>query len=523
MFGAHGNIKGKIQMIQINSISFSFGAQILFNDFSLSTNAKCACIAGNNGVGKSTLLKLAAGILEPSSGKIKVSGETIYVEQECGEIPQSVFSSFWSADNEARKFYSMLGVTEEKISRWENLSGGEKKCIQIAAALAENPAALFLDEPSNHLDGENKQKIIFALKNSRAQILLVCHDREFADALCEQTIFLFRESETFDGGEDKVCAKIYNANLSGALELRGAEFSSLQNEWQDANQNSQKIKNAVERWRQESARSAGRVKKSALKKNDHDAKSKIDAARVSGKDRTAGDTQARFESLLARANERRDKTQRPLSKKSGFAFLKSDADFDSANRFGASGVPENILHFPQKILENGKRVEPFDIKRGARIAVIGKNGSGKTLLVKAILHEAQKSGRAKNVFYLPQVTDDDFRKTLCEKFDSLSDAEKGAVLSTLYRLNSNPDSLAERENIFEASPGEIRKIALAMSLCQNPPYLYILDEPTNHLDLESVLALENALENLSAALVIVSHDKVFLENVLSEDFFSISL
>ena len=91
-------------MIQINSISFSFGAQILFNDFSLSTNAKCACIAGNNGVGKSTLLKLAAGILELSSGKIKASGETIYVEQECGEIPQSVFSSFWSADNEARKF-----------------------------------------------------------------------------------------------------------------------------------------------------------------------------------------------------------------------------------------------------------------------------------------------------------------------------------------------------------------------------------------------------------------------------------
>ena len=126
----------KIKMIQINSISFSFGAQILFQDFSLATNAKCACIAGNNGVGKSTLLKLAAGILEPHSGTIKISGETIYVEQECDEIPQSVFSSFWGGDNEARKFYSMLGVTEEKISHWEELSGGEKKCIQIAASLA---------------------------------------------------------------------------------------------------------------------------------------------------------------------------------------------------------------------------------------------------------------------------------------------------------------------------------------------------------------------------------------------------
>lgn len=512
-------------MIQINSISFSFGGQILFQNFSLATNAKCACIAGNNGIGKSTLLKLAAGILRPSSGKIKISGDAIYVEQECREIPQSVFSSFWGGDNEARKFYSVLGVSEEKISRWEELSGGEKKCVQIAAALAENPAVLFLDEPSNHLDGETKQKIIFALKKSAAQIVLVCHDREFADALCEQTIFLFRESEAFADGEDKVCAKIYNSNLSRALELRAEEFSSLKNEWQDANQNSRKIKNAVEKWRQESARSSGCVKKSAIEKGDHDAKSKIDMARLSGKDRTAGDTHARFESLLARANERRDKIKKPLSKKSGFAFSNAGMDFETSNRFGARDIPENILQFPKTILANGKTVESFCIRRGARIALVGKNGSGKTLLVKAILQEAKEKGRAENIFYLPQITDENFRERLCENFDLLSDEEKGAVLSTLYRLNSNPDSLAERENIFDASPGEIRKIAIAMSLCQRPPYLYILDEPTNHLDLESVLALEDALKNLSAALVIVSHDEAFLKNVLlfHKDFFSISL
>ncbi|MCM1225140.1 MAG: ATP-binding cassette domain-containing protein [Lachnospiraceae bacterium] len=512
-------------MIQINSISFSFGGQILFQDFSLATNAKCACIAGNNGIGKSTLLKLAAGILEPSSGKIKISGDSIYVEQECAEIPQGVFSSFWGGDNEARKFYSMLGVSEEKISRWEELSGGEKKCVQIAAALAENPAALFLDEPSNHLDGKTKQKIIFALKNSSAQIILVCHDREFADALCEQTIFLFRESEAFSGGEDKICAKIYDSNLSRALELRDAEFSSLQNEWQDANQNAKKVKTAAEKWRQEAARSSGRVKKSAIGKGDHDAKRKIDMARLSGKDRTAGDTQARFETLLARTNERRDKIKRLLAKKSGFSFSKAGADFETSNRFGANNIPENILQFPKTILANGKCVESFCIRRGARIALVGKNGSGKTLLIKAILQEAKEKGRAENIFYLPQITDEKFCKSLCEKFNLLSDEEKGAVLSTLYRLNSNPDSLAERENIFDASPGEIRKIAIAMSLCQTPPYLYILDEPTNHLDLESVLALEDALKNLSAALVLVSHDEAFLKNVLllHKDFFSIFL
>lgn len=137
---------------------------------------------------------------------------------------------------------------------------------------------------------------------------------------------------------------------------------------------------------------------------------------------------------------------------------------------------------------------------------------------------SEGKGRAENIFYLPQITDEKFRESLCEKFNLLSDEEKGAVLSTLYRLNSNPDSLAERENIFDASPGEIRKIAIAMSLCQTPPYLYILDEPTNHLDLESVLALEDALKNLSAALVLVSHDEAFLKNVLllHKDFFRFS-
>lgn len=513
-------------MIQVNSLSFSFGGQILFEDLSFATSAKCVCIAGNNGIGKSTLLKLIAGLLPPALGKIKCDGQAIYAAQECSEIPQSVYTNFWSGDNEARKFYSMLGVTEEKIARWENLSGGEKKCIQIASALAENPAALLLDEPSNHLDGATKEKIIFALKNSSAQIMLVCHDRDFADALCDQTIFLYRESETFSGGQDKICAKIYNSNLSRALELRAKEFSSLKSEWNQANSNLQKTKNAAEKWQREAESSANRLKKNSADKNDRDAKRKIDVARVSGKDRTAGDTKARMDTRLAAATQTRDNIKKPLSKKSGFSFSPSSSSNYSGNS-GAAGfndIPENILQVPQTPLANGKTVDAFTIRRAARIAITGKNGSGKTLLVKALIEQAEKQNRAQSIFYLPQIAGAEFKNALSKKFDSLRDDQKGQVLSTLYRLNSNPDSLTERQEISDASPGELRKVAIAMSLCQTPPpYLYILDEPTNHLDLESVIALEDALKNLEAALVIISHDGAFLKNILGKEFTEINM
>ena len=120
--------------LQITNLYFSYPTShtTLFEDFSLQFYEGWTCIAGSNGCGKSTLLKLIAGLLSPDNGRIFTGGSTasnstIYCPQETSEIPENLYSVFWSDDNEVRRFFFMLHVTEEMLSRYDSLSGGEKK------------------------------------------------------------------------------------------------------------------------------------------------------------------------------------------------------------------------------------------------------------------------------------------------------------------------------------------------------------------------------------------------------------
>ena len=123
--------------IQISNLYFSYYSSnsTLFEDFSIQFFDGWTCIAGSNGCGKSTLLKLIAGLLEPDSGKISDLG-VIYCPQETADIPENLYTAFWSNDNEVRRFFSRLCVTEEMLERYDTLSGGEKKRIQIGCAPA---------------------------------------------------------------------------------------------------------------------------------------------------------------------------------------------------------------------------------------------------------------------------------------------------------------------------------------------------------------------------------------------------
>ena len=131
-------------MITLQDISFSYpdSAETLFDGFSvtLGGTSRWTCIAGANGCGKTTLLKLIAGIIPPLSGIIQCD-PAVYCAQNSTELPDTVYASFWDADNETRRFFSLLGIVAEQLDRWETLSGGEKKRIQIACALAEHPSS----------------------------------------------------------------------------------------------------------------------------------------------------------------------------------------------------------------------------------------------------------------------------------------------------------------------------------------------------------------------------------------------
>ena len=507
--------------IQITKLNFSYPESNanLFEDFSLQIAEGWTCVAGSNGCGKSTLLKLIAGLLVPDGGKIvcgnagakagavgPAAGEMIYCAQETAEPPENLFAAFWSDDNEARKFFSRLCVTEEMLERYETLSGGEKKRIQIACALAERPAVLLLDEPTNHLDAKTARMICEALGDFGGTGIIVSHDRAFADSLCARTVYLYNEAAAFAGGRDCVVYDSYPCGLTKALELRQSGADQSRGEWERLN-----AKAAAERGRSaaleaQNQKAKARLSKKTIDSRDHDAQRKIDTARILGKDRSTGDAKARLETQIRQTESERDSVKKALRRKEGFALSQSDYS--------------KPLAVDEAVLEAGSyklKIPRVEIKRGTKIALTGENGAGKSLFVRHVISLLEKAGRANEVLYLPQEISDEQRDAIFGELDGLEESERGEVLSTLYRLGSEPERLEGLKRGDNLSPGELRKLMIALAV-QKPLSLLVLDEPTNHMDITSVVALENALAALDCAMIVVSHDKAFLQKVCNASF-----
>lgn len=498
-------------LLQIEKLYFSYPTTPanLFEDFSLQFYDGWTCLAGSNGCGKSTLLKLIAGSLLPDSGRIFTgatisNNDIVYCPQETSQIPENIYSVFWSDDNEIRRFFSMLHVSEEMLERYDTLSGGEKKRIQIASALAEKPAILLLDEPTNHLDGVTVEMISRTLSLFTGIGIMVSHDRSFADSLCTHTVYLYNEARSISGGRDCIACQTYPGGLSKALELREQNADSSRAQWNKLNSKASSEKERSRQLALENERSKSRLSKKKIDPADHDAKRKMDVARLGGKDRTTGDAKAHLENQIKRTEDARDSIQKSLKRKEGFSIESSDycktiiieeKDLVVGDSIGEGNT--YTLHIPR-----------LEIAPGEKLALTGQNGSGKSLFIKHVISELEKLGRIKEVMYLPQEISQEEAKQIFEDFNKLEDDERGEVLSTLYRLGSEPESL-QKENL---SPGELRKLMISLAV-QKPLSLLILDEPTNHMDITSVLALENALASLSCSLLLVSHDKAFLSKV----------
>ncbi len=499
--------------LQIQKLYFSYPTShvTLFEDFSLQFYDGWTCVAGSNGCGKSTLLKLIAGLLLPDSGKISgagvgdaTCGGIIYCPQETAEVPENLYSVFWSDDNEVRRFFSLLHVTEEMIGRYDSLSGGEKKRIQIACALADRPSVLLLDEPTNHLDQGTVQMITDTLALFSGTGIMVSHDRSFSDSLCKRTVYLYNEARAFSEGRDCVVCETYPGGLTKALELRQQNAAHNRGEWERLDSKASAEKQRSQKLAEENEHSRNRLAKKSIDPNDHDAKRKIDVARLGGKDRSTGDAKAHLDNQISRTEASRDAIKKSLQRKEGFSVVATGfakAIVIEETEIRASEEEDSYrLHIPRIV-----------INPDSKIALTGQNGTGKTLFIKHLISELEKAERTKEVMYLPQEIPAAQEEEILADFAALEDAERGAVLSTLYRLGSEPENLQQGS----VSPGELRKLMISLAV-ERPLSLLILDEPTNHMDITSVLALENALSAISCALLVVSHDRAFLSKVTNE-------
>ena len=460
----------------------------LLADLALGLGPGWTGVVGANGSGKTTLLRLAVGQLEPTAGAIETPGDARYCPQRTDDLPAELADLLQSPDPTACRLAGRLELGDDWTARWETLSHGERKRAQIAVALWRAPEVLAIDEPTNHLDRAGREVLAAALGSFRGIGLLVSHDRELLDQLCHQCLFVEPPRvRLFAGGytQARLQAEQEDDHARRRYEQAGAERKRLERE--------------AARRREAAYRADRKRSKRGIAKRDHDAKAKIDQARVTGKDAVAGKLLRQIDGRLEQAREAHARARIGKAHATGIWLP------------GSQARQRYVLHLPAGALALGEgaqlRFPSLAVARDDRIALTGPNGSGKSTLVRHILETLELP--EERFAYVPQEID------LAATAEILDDARRlpkdalGHALTVVSRLNSRPERLLESR---EPSPGEVRKLLLATKIAREP-YLIVMDEPTNHMDLPSIEALEAALDDCPCALLLVSHDERFLQSL----------
>ena len=471
-----------MNLLTMEHIIKSYTDRILLNDigFSISENEKIGVI-GINGMGKSTLLKVAAGIEPYDSGKISMrsqvkicylpqtpvfeSGTTVLkaaVEGNIDELNQ------WTVEADAKAMLNQLGFTEydEKI---EHMSGGQKKRIALVNALLTSADILVLDEPTNHLDNAMSEWLEEYLIQFRGAVLMVTHDRYFLDRVVNRIVEV-------DNGK----LYSYPGNYS--------EFVRLKEE------------------RQNMALATERKRKSMLR------------------------TELEWLSRGARARSTKQKAHIDRIK-----AMQEIQDIQEEKRVSMSSVASRMgnktIELSDISKSYGERILIKDYNyiflKNDRIGIIGPNGCGKTTLLKIINGIVRSDtgtvemGQTIRVGYFSQENEymDDSEKVIdyVKEVGEYITTPEGKITASQMLENFLFDGAMQWSRIEKLSGGEKRRLYLLRVLMSSPNVL-ILDEPTNDLDIQTLTILEDYLDRFDGIIIIVSHDRYFLDRTVNRIF-----
>lgn len=469
-------------MITIEHMSKVYTERKIFEDtdFSILEGEKVALI-GINGTGKSTLLRIVAGLEEPDAGSIaKRRGMDVrFLPQNPDFDPEDTMieaivhdneghQHVWDLEAEAKKFLGKLGETDftKKI---KFLSGGQKKRVALASTLLSTADLLILDEPTNHLDGEMSEWLEDYLKRFRGTLLMVTHDRYFLDSVCDRIVEL-----------DQGKLYSYKANYQGYLELKAERMD---------------IAKAKERTRQNILRNELKWVMRGAKARTTKQKSRLQ----------------RFEKLseMHGPTEEQELKLGSLSSRLG----KTTVEIDNVTK-GYGGEPL-IRDFTYYFLRND------------RVGIIGSNGVGKSTLIKMIAGWEKpdageiRIGQTVKIGYFSQENEAlDENQRVIDAVESI--ARYVQTVDGLVSASNMLDQFLfppsqQYQPVSKLSGGEKRRLYL-LRVLMSAPNVLILDEPTNDLDIRTMTILEDYLDRFAGIVITVSHDRYFLDRVVNRIF-----
>lgn len=513
--------------ITLSNLSWSTpDGRTLLSNLDLSFGAERTGLVGRNGVGKTTLLKLVAGELQPQSGSIAFGGrlgilrQAVQVEEgatvvdffgarnalailrraEAGEATaDEIAVADWTVEARIAAALERVGLDAQPETLLASLSGGQRTRAALAALVFSNPDFLILDEPTNNLDRDGREAVIALLAGWRAGTIVVSHDRELLetmDAIVEITT---------------LGARRYGGNWSTFRERKALELAAAEHDLADAERRVADVVRSAQVTAERQARSDRNGRKKAAR---GDMPRIVAGGLKRAAENTSGDKvrlgERRREEAMEEASAARQRIEilQPFSAQLAPTELPPGRDVLRLDGVTAGyGPGEPII-----------RDLSFAMTGPDRVAIAGPNGSGKTTLLALITGTLQPWSGTVAVMTGFSLFDQsvsllDRSLSIRENFRNLNpDANENACRAALARFMFRAD--AALQQVSTLSGGQLLRAGLACVLGgAKPPPLLILDEPTNHLDIDSIAAVEAGLQAYDGALLVVSHDEVFLENI----------